>query len=131
MIKVVYLWKDNPNLTREQCEQHYLNVHTKLAVQGMQSSTGVIAYVQSRVKSCIVHDYNNPVGHPAEPEFDRMVELYLDNEDILNAMMDPAALRETFADHVNFQHVDIPASLRIYVVEETIPFQRNFRVAQC
>ncbi len=130
MIKVVFMWKDNPNLTVEQCEQHYQNVHTKLAVQGMQNSTGVIAYVQSRVKSCIVHDYNNPVGHPAEPEFDRMVEMYFENEEAAQAMLDPAALKGAFDDHPNFQNVDIPASLRIYVVEEAIPFQRNFRVAR-
>ncbi|MET0377397.1 MAG: EthD domain-containing protein [Spongiibacteraceae bacterium] len=128
MIKIIYTWKDNPALTREQCEQHYLNVHTRLAVQNMENSDGVVAYVQSRVKSCIVHDYNNPVGRIAEPDFDRMVELYVASEEVLNAMMDPAALNDTFADHVHFQNVDIPGSLKIYIVDETIPFQRNFRV---
>jgi len=126
MIKIVSLWKRNPNLTEKECEQHYQTVHTQLARAALGDVPGFRKYVQNKVVSETVYNFND-VENPAQeqPEYDRFVELYFDDIDSFNRAMARPEMKACFEDHPNFQNVNIARNLIIWEVEETIPLKRK------
>ena len=126
MIKVVTTWKRNPGLTPDQCDKHYRTVHTSLARIALENAPGLRKYVQNKVLSTSVVDYNqSEKAHPGEPRFDRFVELYFDNaEDMVRALATPE-MRTCLEDHKNFMNIDVPASLITYEVEEVVVLERD------
>ena len=126
MIKFLFTWKNNPDLTEEQCDQHYRTVHTELALKGFRKATGLRSYVQNKVVKHTLVNYNecdNPVE--AEPDFDRFVELYFDDRESMEKTFSLPEIKACFEDHKNFMDVNIPANLKIYEVIEEIPLERK------
>lgn len=128
MIKLLYTWKDNPDLSPEECDRHYREHHTKLAMQGMAEVPGVRAYVTNRVTRHYVHDYNGLDAREAAPPFDRFVEVYFDDMESIEALFARDHMQAVFEDHPNFMETNVPASMCVYEVDEEIPYQRAFRV---
>jgi len=122
MIKVVMTWKRNPRRTPEECERHYLDQHTKLALASIEAGTGLRAYVQNRVVGCQWHNFNSPESVEGEPDFDRYVELYFDDAEAMATSFAGADMTAIFADQVNFMDTEIEGSLRVYAVEETVVY---------
>ena len=125
MIKVVMTWKRNPRRTLEECEQHYLDLHTKLALASIDQVTGMRCYVQNRVLDCQWHNFNDPTPVPGEGDFDRYVELYYDSAEAMNASFETVDMAAIFADQVNFMDTEIEGSLRVYNIEETVVYGRR------
>jgi len=126
MVKVISTWKRNPNLTEEQCEEHYRKVHTELAKKALSKASGLRRYVQNRVVSHVQYNYNdmdNPVE--ADPDFDRCVELYFDNREAMEEAFSTPEMKACFDDHKNFMDIDIPANIKVYEVVEEIPIDRD------
>jgi uncharacterized protein (TIGR02118 family) len=122
MIKVVMTWKRNPRRTLEECERHYLDVHTRLAMASIDKAVGMVAYVQNRVVDCQWHNFNQPEAVAGVPDFDRYVELYYESEAAMQSSFETADMQSIFADQVNFMDTEIEGSLRVYRVEETVVF---------
>ena len=126
MIKLVTTWKRNPGLTPEQCDSHYRTVHTSLARIALEKVPGLRKYVQNKVLSTTVVDYNqSEKSHPGEPEFDRFVELYFDSAEDMARAFDTPEMRACVEDHKNFMCINIPASLITYEVEEVVVLERD------
>ena len=124
MIKFLFTWKKNPELTEEQCEQHYRTVHTELAKKALGQIPGLRRYVQNKVLRSVVHNYNQREPVEVEPEFDRFVELYFDNIEAMGEAFSTPEMQACFDDHQNFMDTNIPASLKVYEVEEEIPLDK-------
>jgi uncharacterized protein (TIGR02118 family) len=126
MIKVVGTWKRNPKLSLEQCENHYRSVHTSLARIALAKVPGLRKYVQNRVISTTVTDYNDAErSHPGEPDFDRFVELYFDSAEDMAKALDTPEMRACLDDHKNFMDITIPCNLMNYEVEEVVVLERD------
>jgi len=125
MIKILLTWNRNPNLTEEQCEEHYLTVHTELAKKALKNGPGLRRYVQNKVVRHTIINYNEcdtPIE--AKPDFDRFVELYFDNKESMERAFNTPEIKACFDDHKNFMETDTPANLKIYEVVEEIPLER-------
>jgi uncharacterized protein (TIGR02118 family) len=125
MIKFLFSWKNNPNLTEEQCDRHYLTIHTELAKRALKDAPGLIRYVQNKVVRYTIINYNqcdNPIE--AKPDFDRFVELYFDDKESMERAFSTPEIKACFDDHRNFMDTSIPESLKIYEVIEGIPLER-------
>jgi uncharacterized protein (TIGR02118 family) len=124
MIKIISMWKRNPDITEEACEEHYLNAHTELAIKALAKVPGFRRYVQNKVISQTVYNFNDG-ENPAqvEPDFDRMVELYFDDKDALVKALESPEMKACYEDHTNFMNVCIPRNLVIYEVAEAIPLE--------
>jgi uncharacterized protein (TIGR02118 family) len=126
MIKIVSTWKRNPNLTEEQCDEHYRKVHTGLARKALEKVPGFRKYVQNKVVRLVVYDYNQ-IDKPIEkePDFDRSVEIYFDHEEGLEEGFNTPEMKACYDDHKNFMDINRPASLKVYEVIEEIPLGKK------
>ena len=126
MIKIVSSWKRNPNLSEEQCDKHYREIHTVLAKKALEKIPGFRRYIQNKVVRLVVYDYNQ-MDKPIEmePDFDRSVELYFENREVLEKGFDTPEMRACYEDHKNFMDINRPASLKIYEVVEEIPLEKK------
>lgn len=128
MYKLLITWKRNPKISEEETEQHYLGTHTAMGRAIYNSDTpGFRAYVQNRVVGHWVHDFNSPEPRHREPDFDRFIEVYFDDEESLNAAFASPEMADAFGDHPNFMDTECEASIRIYEVEEVIASEHRFR----
>lgn len=120
MVKVVFGWKDNPELGSDQCEAHYRAHHMPLAREVFTGADGFRLLRYNRVRAHRVNDYNTPAARPAEPDMDAFVELYFDSATQLEAAMAHPVLRRMFDDHPHFMATGTPANIRIYEVDEEV-----------
>jgi uncharacterized protein (TIGR02118 family) len=126
MVKFTFTWKKNPDLSEEECERHYRTVHTQLARMAFQNIPSFRKYVQNKVRSCVVYDFNKwGEAHAAEPEFDRFVDLYFDSKDELEKAFATPEMKACFEDHKNFMDTNVPANVRVYEIEEVVPLKRE------
>lgn len=125
MIKIVSMWKRNPDRSADECEQHYREVHTELAKKALANVPGFRRYVQNRICSQANYHFNDAhKPEQVEPEFDRFVELYFDDRESLEKAMSTPEMQACFDDHPNFMHVRTSKNLVIYDVIEEIPLER-------
>jgi hypothetical protein len=120
MIKLVFAWKDNPDKTPEECEAHYRKVHMELAKQVYTGAEGFIAIAYNRVKKHSVNDFNQPNLIATPSDIDAYVELWYEDQASLEKAMGHPVLQQMWADHPNFMACDVPASVRVYEVDETV-----------
>lgn len=120
MVKMMFSWKDRSDRTAEECEGHYRAVHMGLAREAFDGVEGFRRLVYNRVRSHRVNDFNSPESHPADTDFDAFVELWFDSPELLAQAMGRPPLDAMFKDHVNFMETDIPASTRIYELDEDV-----------
>jgi len=120
VIKIVFGWKDRPDLTAEECEAHYRAVHMVLARRAFDGVDGFGALVYNRVRNFSVNDYNEPQPRPAEADMDAFIELFFDSREQLQAAFGRPELDTLFEDHPNFMDCSVPANIKIYDVEETV-----------
>lgn len=125
MIKLVMTWKNNPRRTPEECNDHYVNQHTRLALASIDADSGLRRYVQNKVTSCMWHNFNNPQPEPGDSDFNRYIELYFDDPEAMERSFAETDLGAIFADHENFMDTQIAGSLRVYQVEETVVVDRS------
>ncbi len=126
MVKIVCTFKKNPALTEEQCDKHYRTVHTALARLMLQKVPGFRKYVQNKVVSTTVVDFNDSSkSHPGEPDFEWAVDFYFDTIEDLARAYELPEMQACFNDHKNFMDTDVPANIKIYQVEETVALKRD------
>ena len=120
MVKVMFSWKDRSDRTAQECDAHYRAVHMGLARAAFDGVEGFQRLVYNRVRAHRVNDYNSPESRPAETDFDAFVELWFESPELLGQAMGRPPLDAMFKDHVNFMETDIPASTRIYELDEHV-----------
>lgn len=120
MLKMIYAWKDHPDRTPEECEAHYRKVHMVLARRLYDGVPGFGALVYNRVRDSFVNDHNRPGRVEADRDVDAWVELYFHDRASFEATAQTLDMRPLFDDHENFMAVDVPASVRVYEVDETV-----------
>lgn len=120
MIKVVFGWRDHPELSAEECEAHYRAVHMRLAREAFQGAEGFVALVYNRVRRHFVNDYNRPEPLDRPPDMDAWVELFFESRELLEAAFERPGMGALFEDHPNFMATDTPANVRAYEVDETV-----------
>ncbi|HEY4332944.1 MAG TPA: EthD domain-containing protein [Ilumatobacteraceae bacterium] len=118
MIKILFSWKDHPDKTAAECDEHYRRVHTQLATEAFRGVPGFGGLVYNRVKDSWVNDFNVQGRVEAESVADAWVELYFEDKEQLEAAFVRPLVKALFADHPNFMAVDNPANIRVYEVEE-------------
>jgi hypothetical protein len=125
--KLLITWKRNPRIPEEEAEANYLGRHTELGRAVFNGDTpGFRAYVQNKVVGGWVHDFNTEERRFVEPDFDRFIEVYFDDEESLNAAFTSPEMTEAFGDHAGFMDTEIEASIRVYQVEEVIASEHGF-----
>lgn len=122
MIKIVFGWKDRPDMTAAECDRHYRKVHMALARQAFDSVPGFGALVYNRVRRHFVNDFNHPEALDREPDMDAFVELFFDDRESLDAAFSRPVMQTLFDDHPNFMDTQIPANVRGYDVDESVFF---------
>jgi len=122
MIKIIYAWRDHPDLTAEECEAHYRSVHMGLAREAFDGAEGFLSLTYNRVRSHFVNDFNRPEAIETPPDIDAYVELHYESPELLEHAFSRPAMGALFADHPNFMDVDSPANVRGYRIEETVFF---------
>jgi uncharacterized protein (TIGR02118 family) len=126
MIKIMSMWKRNPELTEQQCEDHYLTNHTELAIKALKNAPGFIRYAQNKVISQTNIDFNNAdTSRKVEPEYDRIVELYFEDMKSFEKTMQQPEMVDCLKDHSNFMDVNTKKSLITLHVSETIVLKKN------
>jgi len=125
MIKVLMAWRDNPNRTVEECDAYYLGEHTRASVASLSKAPGFLAYIQNRVTAARAHDFDAVEDRPAEPLFNRMVEIYFDSRENYEkaTSANPEQMRAVHATHHLYMDVNIPASIIVYELEEVVALQ--------
>ena len=118
MIKVVFSWKDHPDKSAAECDEHYRRVHTQLAIEAFRDVPGFGGLVYNRVRDSWVNDFNQPVRVEADPIADAWVELYFEDRATLEAAFGRPNMGSLFDDHPNFMDVDSPSNIRVYDVDE-------------
>lgn len=126
MYKVIATFKRNPQLTAEECDNYYRSFHTTLGRRLCESIPGFRKYVQNRMISTIVTDFNNAdQAHPGEGDFDWAIEFHFDRaEDLAKAFASPE-MKACFADHINFMDINIPGNIKTYEVQEFMALERD------
>jgi len=118
--------KKNPDLSEEEVERHYQTVHTELARNAFRNIPGFRKYVQNKVLSHTVYNFNQwGKAELAEPEFDRFVELYFDDVETLAKSFETPEMKACFDDHKNFMDINRPANIKVYEVGELVPLKRE------
>jgi len=126
MIKIISMWKRNPNLTEDQCEGHYLSKHTELAVKALADAPGFIRYIQNKIISQTNIDFNDTnTSRQVGPEYDRIVELYFDDRESFEKAMARPEMAACLNDHPNFMNVNTAKSLVTLEVSETVVLDKN------
>ena len=119
MIKSVFCWTDRHDVSSEECQAHYEQVHMKLAQKAFKGVPGFRGLVYNRIRSATVNDFNRREPREIRPDIDGFVELWFDDEETLAASFDKPEMAALFEDHKNFMSIDIVANVRAYRVEET------------
>lgn len=122
MVKIMFGWRDRQDLTAQQCEEHYRNVHMKLATACYDGVDGFQAIVYDRVRSAAVNDFNRPERIEIEPDFDAFCELYFRDPESMQLAFQKPEMQAMFEDHENFMDTDSRSNVRIYAVDETVFF---------
>jgi uncharacterized protein (TIGR02118 family) len=125
MIKMMFGWRDRPELSAEQCEHHYRTVHMPMARAAFEGTDGFIAIVFNRVRSAAKNDFNQPERIAVEPDLDGILELYFRDEDSMRAAFAQPQMKRMFEDHPNFMHTETAGNVRIYEVDETVILGRQ------
>lgn len=130
MIKMVFSWKNHPDKTAAECDEHYRRVHMRLAAAAFDGAPGFGGLVYNQVKDSWVNDFNTPGRVDSEPNADAWVELYFSDRESLQSAFARPGLQTLFDDHPNFMAVDTPANIRVYEVDEVAfggvePFPRG------
>jgi uncharacterized protein (TIGR02118 family) len=120
MVKVLFSWKDNPELGAQACEDHYRAHHMALARQVYTGADGFVRLTYNRVRGHRVNDFNSETAHEAESDMDAFVELWFESAAQLQKAMGHPVLKEMFEDHPNFMAVDTPANIKIYELDEEV-----------
>jgi uncharacterized protein (TIGR02118 family) len=120
MIKVVFSWRDHPDLGAEECERHYRAVHMPLARAAFDGVPGFVRLAYNRVRSSTVNDFNQREPRAVVPDVDAWVELYFESAGQLEAAFARPALQALFDDHPNFMLCDEAANIRVYRVDEEV-----------
>lgn len=120
MIKVVFSWKDRPDLSAEECEAHYRAVHIPLARDAFDGVDGFRMLRFNRVRHETVNDFNKREPRAVEPDVDAWVELYFESAELMAKAFERPHLAALFDDHPNFMQCDTPANIRVYHVDETV-----------
>jgi hypothetical protein len=120
VIKVVFSWRDRPDLTAEECEAHYRAVHMECARRAFDGVEGFRALVYNRVRRHFVNDFNRPEPVERPSDMDAYVELFFDTREQLEQAFGRPEVGVLFADHPNFMEVDTKANIRVYDVDETV-----------
>jgi hypothetical protein len=122
VIKMMFGWRDHPEKSAAECEQHYRAVHMDMARKAFDGADGFIAVVYNRVRGAAVNDFNLPVRREVEPDLDAIVELYFRDEQSMRAAFGRPEMARMFDDHPNFMATESVANVRIYEVEESVFF---------
>jgi hypothetical protein len=120
VIKIVFSWRDHPDKTAEECDEHYRRVHMKLAAAAFDGAPGFGGLVYNRVKDGWVNDFNQSSRVEAESIADAWVELYFEDRATLELAFQRPLVQELFDDHPNFMAVEVPSNIRVYDVEEVL-----------
>lgn len=120
MIKVVFSWKDHPDLSADECERRYRAVHIPLAQEAFRGVPGFKLLKYNRVRSSTVNDFNRREPRPVEPDIDAWVELYFESEELMAEAFSRPQLQALFDDHPNFMECATEANIRVYRVDETV-----------
>ena len=120
MIKVVFGWKDNPELSAAECEAHYRAVHMPLASAAFDGVEGFRMLRFNRVRRETVNDYNGREARDVEPDVDGWVELYFESAELMQKAFERPQLGELFDDHPNFMQCDTAANIHVYHVDESV-----------
>ena len=120
MIKVMFSWRDNPELGAEECERHYRAVHMVLAREAFDGVPGFIQLKYNRVRAATVNDFNQRDARVVEPDIDAWVELTFASAELMQAAFERPQLQALFDDHPNFMQCDTPANIHVYVVDEEV-----------
>jgi uncharacterized protein (TIGR02118 family) len=120
MIKLLYAWRDHPDRTAEECQQHYRDVHMPLARQAWEGVDGFVAIAYNRVIRHTVNDHNRPEAIEKATDIDAFVELWFEDRERFERAFGNPVLAQMFDDHGNFMDVDSPANIRVYDVEEDV-----------
>ena len=120
MIKVVFSWKDRPDLSAEECEAHYRAVHIPLAREAFDGVEGFRMLRFNRVRRETVNDFNQREAREVERDVDAWVELYFESAELMARAFERPHLARLFDDHPNFMQCDTPANIRVYFVDETV-----------
>jgi uncharacterized protein (TIGR02118 family) len=120
VIKVLYAWRDDPDLGAEACEAHYRANHVRLARAAFDGTPGFVALLYNRVRSAKVNDHNAREGRPVTSDIDAFVELYFTDQASMDAAFAKPELTAMFEDHPNFMETDVEANVRIYEVDELV-----------
>jgi hypothetical protein len=120
VIKIIYAWRDRPDLSAEECEAHYRAVHMELAREAFDGAEGFISLTYNRVRSHFVNDFNRPDAIPKESDIDAYVELHYESQELLEQAFGRPAMAVMFDDHPNFMDVDTPANVRAYRIDESV-----------
>lgn len=126
MIKIMSMWKRNPDLTEQQCEDHYRRNHTELAIKALADVPGFIRYAQNKVISQTNIDFNDAdTTRQVEPEYDRIVELYFEDQESFEKAMARPEMMACFNDHPNFMNVKTEKSLVTLEVSEVVVLDKQ------
>ena len=120
MIKFLFGWRYSPDLSPEQCEEHYHRVHMELAKKAFTVVDGFVALAYNRVIEHTVNDYNRPERIPTPTDMDAFVELWFESQEKMQKAFANPVLRQMFEDHVNFMDCSTPANIKVYEVEEEV-----------
>jgi len=120
VIKLIEMFRYNPNIPVEKQDEHYLNYTTNaLNLPLLRSMSGLLAYRQGRIVEAYRNDFNDPKPIPINPPYHRYAEVvFRDREAMLANMLSPEALKPYYADHVHFMETDVASSLVSYIAEE-------------
>lgn len=120
MVKLIYTWRDNPELGPERSEAHYRKVHMDLAREVFTGREGFVSLTYNRVRRHLVNDHNEPTPHPEPSDVDAFLELVFTDRPSLDAAFADPAMQVLFDDHANFMAVDEPRNIHVYEVDETV-----------
>jgi uncharacterized protein (TIGR02118 family) len=125
MIKLMMVWSDAPDKTAEECDEHYLGVHTQMAHAVLHDVPGFVKYTQNRVVRHFVHNRNGRAAEDRTPDFDRSIELWFTDQAALQAVFNRPEMDLMFQDHPNFMDVDGSPSQRVYILDERVDSVRD------
>jgi len=120
VIKLIELFRYNPNIPIEKQDEHYLSYTTEvLNLPLLRSMSGLLAYRQGRIVEAYRNDFNDPQPIPIRPPYHRYAEVvFRDRAAFLANALSSEALQPYYADHVHFMETDVPGSLVSYIAEE-------------
>ncbi|MDJ0105029.1 EthD family reductase [Rhodococcus sp. GB-02] len=125
MIKLVSMWRHNPELGAQMSDEHYFQRHTPMALSLLSEIPGFLKYTQNSVVAHSVHRENSPEPEERDPEFHTMLELYFTDEDAVNQLFSNPEMARLFDDHPNFQDYEADPSMSVYIVRERVALERG------